>query len=197
MDSIRVPQSSPHALQVPALALVQLSPAQLSLYLVYMSECNRRGGRCSLGLLSVAKTAGMSVTTARAERDRLIDLNWIRVVGKSSRGRWVISVVDRSADNEKYALEEIAREDAVRRRRLAKIRHAKAARAAVAKNYDSIFVALGRRDGFRCRSCGAAGNDLQIDHVFPVSAGGSSDLDNLQLLCKPCNFRKGAKVDHG
>lgn len=36
--------------------------------------------------------------------------------------------------------------------------------------------------------------DLEIDHVVPESKGGSHDPDNLQLLCRPCNRRKAAKV---
>ncbi len=39
--------------------------------------------------------------------------------------------------------------------------------------------------------------DLTLDHVVPVSAGGPGSLANLQLLCLPCNRRKGAtKVDY-
>jgi 5-methylcytosine-specific restriction endonuclease McrA len=47
------------------------------------------------------------------------------------------------------------------------------------------------RDGGRCRHCGAA-SDLQYDHVVPFSKGGGHTAANLQLLCGPCNRRKGA-----
>jgi hypothetical protein len=30
-----------------------------------------------------------------------------------------------------------------------------------------------------------------VDHVVPISAGGSNDHENLQLLCAPCNSSKG------
>lgn len=33
-----------------------------------------------------------------------------------------------------------------------------------------------------------------IDHVLPVSRGGSNDPSNLVLACGPCNSRKGAKT---
>jgi hypothetical protein len=46
------------------------------------------------------------------------------------------------------------------------------------------------RDGYRCRRCGSA-YDLTIDHVFPVSRGGSNDVSNLQTLCRTCNCQKG------
>jgi hypothetical protein len=51
--------------------------------------------------------------------------------------------------------------------------------------------------GCRCRSSGPSykpdydpkGN---IDHIFPRSRGGRSTPENLQLLCQPCNIKKGA-----
>jgi 5-methylcytosine-specific restriction endonuclease McrA len=48
-----------------------------------------------------------------------------------------------------------------------------------------------KRDGGRCRNCGAT-SELQFDHVIPVAMGGSSEPENLQLLCGPCNRMKGA-----
>lgn len=35
---------------------------------------------------------------------------------------------------------------------------------------------------------------FEIDHVVPQSKGGASTLDNLQLLCSPCNKSKGNKT---
>lgn len=32
-----------------------------------------------------------------------------------------------------------------------------------------------------------------VDHIMPLFLGGSNNADNLQLVCKPCNSRKGAK----
>lgn len=50
-----------------------------------------------------------------------------------------------------------------------------------------------RRDGGRCAACGAD-ELLQFDHVIPVALGGASTLQNLQLLCAPCNRDKGAGI---
>ncbi len=53
------------------------------------------------------------------------------------------------------------------------------------------------RDGFRCRSCGKAPPEveLQIDHIIPIAQGGSNDISNLQTLCKTCNRRKRDRLD--
>ena len=37
-------------------------------------------------------------------------------------------------------------------------------------------------------------NDLETDHKIPISRGGNDDLDNLQLLCRWCNARKGGRT---
>jgi 5-methylcytosine-specific restriction endonuclease McrA len=49
------------------------------------------------------------------------------------------------------------------------------------------------RDGGACALCGS-NVELQIDHVIPVSLGGSNDEGNLQILHGLCNRRKGASV---
>ena len=49
-----------------------------------------------------------------------------------------------------------------------------------------------QRDGYRCVECGATSKEttLEIDHIIPVSRGGTNDIDNLQTLCKECNRAK-------
>jgi hypothetical protein len=55
-----------------------------------------------------------------------------------------------------------------------------------------IFRALLHKYNFKCVGCGTDEN-LTIDHIKPVSKGGSDDFNNLQILCKSCNSKKGAK----
>jgi 5-methylcytosine-specific restriction endonuclease McrA len=37
-------------------------------------------------------------------------------------------------------------------------------------------------------------SDLELDHVHPERLGGATTVDNLQLLCRPCNRRKGHRA---
>jgi hypothetical protein len=49
------------------------------------------------------------------------------------------------------------------------------------------------RDGGKCITCGSKEN-LEFDHIVPVSKGGSTTYRNLQLLCKTCNIKKYNKI---
>lgn len=47
------------------------------------------------------------------------------------------------------------------------------------------------RDQFTCKYCGVlTGPDAEIDHVIPLSKGGTNELDNLVTACRPCNQAK-------
>ncbi len=58
---------------------------------------------------------------------------------------------------------------------------------------DSEWALVLEAYGNRCLRCGAT-QDLTIDHVVPISAGGPHSLDNVQPLCKPCNSKKHTKT---
>jgi len=58
-------------------------------------------------------------------------------------------------------------------------------------------VAVLVRDNYTCKMCGVSrsnGAVLEIDHVHPVSKGGSNELSNLQVLCRECNAGKSNHV---
>ncbi|CAN0037389.1 unnamed protein product, partial [Ectocarpus sp. 6 AP-2014] len=51
---------------------------------------------------------------------------------------------------------------------------------------------LMEKQGSKCNYCSGPiqlypGSNCDCDHIIPVTYGGSSDIDNLQLLCVPCH----------
>jgi hypothetical protein len=58
---------------------------------------------------------------------------------------------------------------------------------------DDLKQLVWTRDGGRCRICGSQ-VELQFDHVIPLALGGATSAENLQVLCGPCNRRKGAAI---
>lgn len=66
-----------------------------------------------------------------------------------------------------------------------------------AKMSDSLRYDVLKRDGFRCKICGASaeeGAKLHVDHIIPVSKGGKTEMNNLQTLCDRCNIGKSNKI---
>lgn len=55
-----------------------------------------------------------------------------------------------------------------------------------------VKIAVAARDQGRCRQCGST-QELHYDHVIPWSKGGANTVNNIQLLCGPCNRAKGAE----
>lgn len=56
---------------------------------------------------------------------------------------------------------------------------------------EQIFV--WNRDRGRCVKCDSNEN-LEFDHIIPLSKGGSNTARNIQLLCQTCNRAKGDKI---
>ncbi len=52
------------------------------------------------------------------------------------------------------------------------------------------------RDRYTCQYCGTDVNEqtATLDHVHPISHGGTSSWLNLTTACKACNYRKAAHV---
>ena len=52
-----------------------------------------------------------------------------------------------------------------------------------------------KRDSFTCQYCGQQAPNvvLHLDHVRPISDGGTTDILNLITACVACNSEKGAR----
>jgi len=57
---------------------------------------------------------------------------------------------------------------------------------------DSLRFKVFEKSKFRCSYCGkkADQTSLEIDHIVPVSKGGTNDINNLQAACRRCNQGK-------
>ena len=58
---------------------------------------------------------------------------------------------------------------------------------AAARNNDGCYVCAGCGETFPTRLY------LQVDHIIPMAKGGLTVPENLQILCRACNMRKGDK----
>jgi hypothetical protein len=58
---------------------------------------------------------------------------------------------------------------------------------------EAVKLAVFRRDEDRCQEGGST-ELIQYDHIIPFSMGGSNEVENLQLLCAPCNRAKGGRL---
>lgn len=50
------------------------------------------------------------------------------------------------------------------------------------------------RDGQSCAYCLDQDGPFEIDHIIPVSRGGTDDSENLTVACSVCNRSKGART---
>ena len=90
--------------------------------------------------------------------------------------------LDWITEQEKKLVKKWAKKEIIERRR-----------SDFAKERDRLMLALIERDGYECTECEEV-DSLSIDHIIPLSKGGSDELDNLQLLCKKHNSSKGDQV---
>lgn len=63
----------------------------------------------------------------------------------------------------------------------------------------ALRTTIKERDSYTCQGCGNSSKKepnllLEIDHIVPISKGGITSEENLQILCWKCNRSKGSKV---
>ncbi len=64
---------------------------------------------------------------------------------------------------------------------------------------DKLREYIKERDHYTCQMCGASiythpNIQFHIDHIIPVSKGGTTEESNLQTLCSHCNLSKSNKI---
>ena len=50
---------------------------------------------------------------------------------------------------------------------------------------EEVQMFVWKRDGAKCIKCGSQ-EDLEFDHIIPLSKGGANTARNIQLLCEAC-----------
>ncbi len=60
-----------------------------------------------------------------------------------------------------------------------------------------LKMRIARRDNYTCQVCGKnlKDDELEFDHLIPVSLGGSSEEHNIRLVCFDCNRRKSNLIE--
>jgi len=60
----------------------------------------------------------------------------------------------------------------------------------------NVLMRVARRDNYMCQICNSTlrDNEIEFDHIIPLSKGGSSEEHNLRVACFECNRKKSADV---
>ncbi len=117
---------------------------------------------------------------ANPDKVREIDAQWRRTNSDKDKERKAI-----------WRQENPDKKNAIEHRR-------KARKTAAGGSYTAAeWQALIRYYGGRCLCCGRSDVALTVDHVIPISKGGTSNIDNIQPLCMRCNQSKaGKEIDY-
>lgn len=60
-----------------------------------------------------------------------------------------------------------------------------------------MMMRIVRRDNYTCQECGKhlKDDEIEFDHIIPISRGGSSEEHNMRLVCYDCNRKKSNRTD--
>jgi len=59
------------------------------------------------------------------------------------------------------------------------------------RSWNRLCSRVQARDNFTCFYCGTFDEQGQVDHIIPLSRGGTDNLENLVWACQSCNSSKG------
>lgn len=157
----------------------------------------KRHPRCRLCRSADSREYQKHNTEAIRQRRALSQTPERRLAASARSGRWYQENRERALANVKARRSYLMRNDpewvdAERRRSLVKAHRRRAmAVSAGVEPYDreEIFS----RDGWRCHICGGiVRDDPSIDHLVPISKGGSDAPINVRLAHLSCNISRGA-----
>ncbi|WP_299982110.1 HNH endonuclease signature motif containing protein [Desulfobacula sp.] len=60
-----------------------------------------------------------------------------------------------------------------------------------------IMLKVVRRDNQICQKCykNVRDDEIEFDHIIPLSKGGPTNVENIRLLCRDCNRKKSNSID--
>lgn len=102
-----------------------------------------------------------------------------------------------NASTQKWLAEHPERASEIRLRRAPYIRDWQASKKAARTGLPVMFKPSDVRTihGGACWACGAT-DRVSMDHITPLSRGGTNFAHNVRLLCEACNRKKHRRLDH-
>lgn len=118
------------------------------------------------------------------------------VAAENAGRQWV--GIDRHPEAEKQVVQQLTKlnegsEDWMRKVNIERKPPKRQRKMLTAKQREQAFRYLFVKQDGKCLGCGHAPGKkyMHIDHDRPIARGGDNDIGNLQLLCGPCNIKKG------